>query len=594
MGLLLALGGLSTSAAEPGGPGRADPQRIEKLIKDLGSNKFAERSKARQELKRIGEPALEALRKALKCDDAETRRAAGDLLKGIEARALTERLLAPKRVRLDMRDMPVPDAVAELSRQSGYRIELQGDQAALRARKVTLQTGETTFWEAFDRLCREAGLVEATPVNPYAYTAPARIHLPIQKIQPPPVQAPVPAPPGVKQPLGGKVQAAPAAAPVQVVQVIEVQPNAAGVPILVPVQIPIAAAAAAPVPFPPPARAAAGQRAPAVAPAPAPALPGGPVPARRTMPYALPASGQIVVQPGTPPKGPTSYAGAVRIRAVPPPPGAGRAEGDVTVTLQVTAEPRVEGFTVLGTPQLRKAIDDQGQSLTLADDAPASNPAGVATRVARTRYYPYGMAVVTGPQTVLLRLKAGAKQATALKELTGTLSAQVLAPPETLVKVDNVLKSAGKEVKAEGGEALQVLSITHEANGDYRVQVRMEGPQGGTLPGGMLAPAAQIRLQMQMQQRMQIQGGAVIVGGQRAGGPVSGGRPSLVDAAGKAYQLVAAPTTSMRVGGGTVSQEMTLVYRPHAGQGEPASLVLTGQRTVTVQIPFRLENVPLP
>jgi hypothetical protein len=42
------------------------------------------------------------------------------------------------------------------------------------------------------------------------------------------------------------------------------------------------------------------------------------------------------------------------------------------------------------------------------------------------------------------------------------------------------------------------------------------------------------------------------------------------------------------------TQELTMLFRPHEGQGEPARLVLTGRRTANVQASFRFENVPLP
>ena len=38
---------------------------------------------------------------------------------------------------------------------------------------------------------------------------------------------------------------------------------------------------------------------------------------------------------------------------------------------------------------------------------------------------------------------------------------------------------------------------------------------------------------------------------------------------------------------------MTVLYRPAPGQGEPAQLVFSGSRAVTVPIPFRFENVPV-
>src|SRR5262249_25452325 len=76
---------------------------------------------------------------------------------------------APKKVRLNLKDTPVIDAVDELVRQSGYNIQIQGEVAALVKRKVTLDTGATTFWQAFDLLCDKAGLVEIAAQTPNAH-----------------------------------------------------------------------------------------------------------------------------------------------------------------------------------------------------------------------------------------------------------------------------------------------------------------------------------------------------------------------------------------------------------------------------------------
>src|SRR5262249_51054900 len=79
-----------------------------------------------------------------------------------------ETLLAAKRVRLNFKDTSVIDAVDELVRQSGYNIQIQGEVANLVKRKLTLDTGETSFWEAFDKLCHKAGLVEIASTVPQA------------------------------------------------------------------------------------------------------------------------------------------------------------------------------------------------------------------------------------------------------------------------------------------------------------------------------------------------------------------------------------------------------------------------------------------
>src|SRR5262245_10081299 len=162
---LLALLGLGIGLGAPGnGPASADDDadRIARLVKQLGSTRFAERDRAKRELEALGTAALNALRQAAQSKDLETSRRAGELVKKMEEKIDLASLLAPKRVRLNLKDKSVIDAVADLARQSGYSIEVQGDRTALANRKITLDTGDTSFWEALDQLCRKAGLVEST------------------------------------------------------------------------------------------------------------------------------------------------------------------------------------------------------------------------------------------------------------------------------------------------------------------------------------------------------------------------------------------------------------------------------------------------
>src|SRR5262245_63008818 len=104
---------------------KADPDRIAKLITQLGSTTFAEREQATKDLEAIGEPALDALRQATKSDDAETRRRAGDLVKKLEAVAETGKVLKPTMVHWTFKDTPVKDAVAEIQKKTGFTILLQ-------------------------------------------------------------------------------------------------------------------------------------------------------------------------------------------------------------------------------------------------------------------------------------------------------------------------------------------------------------------------------------------------------------------------------------------------------------------------------------
>src|SRR5438445_10821900 len=195
----------------------AEAKRIDELIKQLGSSKFAERNTAKKELEGLGMAALEALRQAVKSKDLETSRRASELVQKLEAKITNDAMLAPKRVRLNLKDTPALDAIAKLQKQSGYQIQVAGDRSGLANKKITLDTGETTFWEALDQLCRAAGLTQTAPAAqqvppgfPAFQAVPAvpGVLPRLKPLPPPPLPAPgvlpvvpppVPAPPQILQ-----------------------------------------------------------------------------------------------------------------------------------------------------------------------------------------------------------------------------------------------------------------------------------------------------------------------------------------------------------------------------------------------------------
>src|SRR5262245_56021954 len=71
------------AAAPPAGPSGSE---VGRLIGQLGDDDFARRESATARLKMAGEPALDALRKALSSDDLEVRRRASRILDAIEDR----------------------------------------------------------------------------------------------------------------------------------------------------------------------------------------------------------------------------------------------------------------------------------------------------------------------------------------------------------------------------------------------------------------------------------------------------------------------------------------------------------------------------
>jgi hypothetical protein len=132
-------------------------------IRQLGSPHYEDRETATRTLDTLGPAVLEPLRYALHSGDAETRQRARQLLQRIERRLETARLLEPTPLRLVYQDTPVSIAAADFGRKAGILFPLEGNRTRLAERRITLDTGDTTFWGALDAFCQKAGLAERPP-----------------------------------------------------------------------------------------------------------------------------------------------------------------------------------------------------------------------------------------------------------------------------------------------------------------------------------------------------------------------------------------------------------------------------------------------
>lgn len=153
--------GLFLIAAVVGQP----DSRIEALVKKLGSEVFVERERSQNELETIGLASLPALERALQSPELEVRKRAAEAIANIEASHFARRLFEPKKIHIQLKDATVQDAVAELGRLSGYSLAFVDDPARFEKTRVTLDTGLTTFWQAFDQVCDATGLMEINEIN---------------------------------------------------------------------------------------------------------------------------------------------------------------------------------------------------------------------------------------------------------------------------------------------------------------------------------------------------------------------------------------------------------------------------------------------
>lgn len=553
-------------------------EKIDKLIEQLGSGTFAEREKATKELAAIGVPALEALRKAAKSEDAEVRKRAEDILPRIERQAESARVLAPKRLHLTYKDTPLGEAVADFHKKSGYTIELHDPDGKLKERKITLDTGEAAFWHVYGLFCDKAELSEAS----------------LEDL----MQAPQ-APGGVP---GG------------------------------------------------------------------PPVPGMMRPGRPFVPGNMPGmfgrTGQLILKDGKAKSLPSDDRSAARIRVLGKADQLGKApEGEIILALEVALEPKLQ-WQILEAVHVEKAVDDQDQKLEQVvpqvEGPPGigGNPAVILPGAVRAQQIQAikqirarQMRQLMGRQQMgwgglsqqsPVHLKKGAKAAKSLKELQGSVTAQLLTEARPVITAGELDKAAGKTFKGDEGGSIKIVSVKAEEN-QTTIQLQLEQPpfdkvmpvqqniQRGIgvqiiAPAGLQRPQppppppppappppAEKKPQAAQQPAERppdkkpppvpqpaAQFGRV---------PLGGGQMQLQDSMnGLVFQddkgdtLPIDSTRShvsvsfVQPGNGPPKQTLTwtLVCVHDKDKSKPARVVYLGRKSVTVDIPFALKDVPLP
>jgi hypothetical protein len=478
------------SASTP--PAGAGGERVARLVAQLGSTKFKEREEATRALDALGASALASLRDAARGPDPEVRRRASTLVAQIQRREETAEVLRPRRVHLHYQNTPVSEAVADLARQSGYAIQLSDPAIRLVDPRVSLDTGETTFWEAFDRFCKKVGLVEQAAAlrNEHAVRQWAGAN-------------------------GAPAQALLAADP--------------------------------------------------------------------TFAALMPADAPLLLQGGEPPAVPTCYAGAVRIRALPAEgPLWTKAKDETLFLLEVAPQPKLLWQGVLDV-RVDRAVDEQGRELAAVlggtgDVAPVRNGVWLLDE--------NGNRSAGGSRPLVpVRLRAADSASHRLKAVTGAVAAQVQMPPRPLITVGNVLKAVGQTAQGPDGETLTVVEAARQDDGRLKLRVRLEEAVRATMG---------INARVLRANRVVVRNGVLLRGGlMRDGGSGAAESLALFDARGNSLAQ-SRRTVEPALNGNRVSQDMTLHYIVPATTAEPMKLVYSARRTLVVEVPFTLQDVPLP
>jgi hypothetical protein len=291
---------------------------------------------------------------------------------------------------------------------------------------------------------------------------------------------------------------------------------------------------------------------------------------------------------------PGSRATAVRVVALPasfPGHRVTLGSGDTTLCFDITPAPGLNWLDV-NAVKITRLIDDAGRFGGAGSMKPATTNAFESEVVAfggrggvvfagrggmafdpRTGapIYPDTM---PNPRIIPVPLKLATPTARSIKRMEGLVLGEITLTNQTLLSVTDPTKHTGTAYNGAGELRLTVVSVTEPKGGGTSVQLLLEYPspwsvsaRRGFNPGGIWPEAPRPGNQMPTVQSF--------------------------DAAGKPMQaFIGNGYTNSSDDGLMLRQHLTLNYSK--GAGTPAKLTVTGPRSVVVEVPFVLENVPLP
>jgi hypothetical protein len=277
--------------------------------------------------------------------------------------------------------------------------------------------------------------------------------------------------------------------------------------------------------------------------------------------------------------------GPVRVTALPGRFAANRVvrgSGHVLIHLDV-APPADLHWESTQEVRVTRAEDETTRPITVAHPLPAplprdANEMMLIGGVFMNMSYSYGTAPFErgNPRLVPVTLKTDDRLVRRLRVLEGTIVGTVSIPNQTVLAVDDLANSSGVAFAGPGDTKLTVQNYAGTPGGKVTLKITVEGPN----------PWNQMR-----QGRRQAPVSLWDEGGLGHSGLKN---YRFTDAAGQALTPQVSSTTASD-NGTRQSSTMDVQFAPRAGNDRPpVRLVVVGNRPVTLAVPFKLRDVPLP
>src|SRR5207302_995942 len=127
--------------------------RVKQLLADLKDGDAARRAEAAKALVDLGPGILPLLPRAEEGKKGENKQLT-QVIRQLQA-AQAQKNYAPRTITLKGKDLPLSQALAELAKQTGNKVE-DRRRSKEDGVKVNLDLKQATFWQAFDTIAREA------------------------------------------------------------------------------------------------------------------------------------------------------------------------------------------------------------------------------------------------------------------------------------------------------------------------------------------------------------------------------------------------------------------------------------------------------
>jgi hypothetical protein len=288
----------------------------------------------------------------------------------------------------------------------------------------------------------------------------------------------------------------------------------------------------------------------------------------------------IQLEVGPQPDYPTSQVGALRIRGLPTREGAPRFvwrdSGLLAFNLEVKPEPTLDWQSLLQV-RIDRAVDEHGQILEPAGGFLGSNFSLYPDDEEFVLLSPRNrleLPMNSGYRQVPLALRPGPLRSRRLSELHGAVAARVRPAAEQLVVAENILQARGQTFVGSDGALLKVTGVSAEED-VYELKLDLTPP----------APIIDLPVPPFKILTLNPETGRSIMTAQERAESFS-----LLDARGERLPLA---TGQYSYNGGGTMKLFTLTFVATKTSGPPVKLIYSGRRSVVIETPFVLRDVPL-